>query len=216
MPDHAAPNVRSDEFVRSSNGRDVNSRLRLLRLFAGIALPPFALERLAATRLRLATPNDGLGWLSPEQWHITLRFFGEVEPEQAEAIKSALSKLGSAPVPVGCDHLGLFPTKGILFAAIELSPALSALQAQVTRLTAEQFALPTSHTFHPHITLARSKGPLGMRSLQRLATPALPSVGAALCWKAQELLLFESRLSRQGAAYDVVDRYEFQADLSQE
>jgi 2'-5' RNA ligase len=177
-----------------------------MRLFAGLPLPDVATERLTRLRLRLAAPGDGLRWSTPEQWHITLRFFGEVGIEAAAALSQASRQLRS-PVPRVCmSELGLFAAKGILFAGIGSSIDLEGLQAEVEQVAAQAGLLPESRPFRPHITLARSRNRAGLTRLQRLGQPTLPAFGSEICWQAEEVLLYESALTRQGAEYRVIER----------
>jgi 2'-5' RNA ligase len=177
-----------------------------MRLFAGLPLSIQATDQIAKFRLRLASPGDGLRWSNPDQWHITLRFFGEVGPTRVAAIKEGLLHLHAGPAPIALTGIGLFAAKGILHAEVELSPELAALQAEVEERTRASGELPDTHPFRPHVTLARSKGKTGLQTLRRLGRPELPSLGAPICWTAEEVLLFESTLGPGGAKYTVQAR----------
>ena len=177
-----------------------------MRFFAGLALPSSAVERLSKLRLRLAAPGDGLRWSEPEQWHVTLRFFGEAEAVELQCLKMAVEALSAKPVDVEIGALGWFAAKGILYAAIAASPSLAALQAQVVASTSDCGVLPESRPFQPHITLARSKNRTGMATLRRLCQPEMPAFGPAVRWVAEEVLLYESILDRGGAQYEILAR----------
>ena len=178
-----------------------------MRLFTALPLPGSAVDRLGRLRIRLAAPDDGLRWSSPEQWHITMRFFGEVDDSQARRLEDALRspKLGRAEVCL--DALGVFAAKGILYAQVAASSTLNALQAQIEQTVTGCGLLPESRAFRPHITLARSRGREGLRTLARLGSPELPVLGTELHWIASELLLFQSTLRPGGAEYMVRARF---------
>ena len=175
-----------------------------MRLFACLPVPPLVENRLSALRLRLATPRDGLRWTTPEQWHLTLRFFGDLKPEQLPAMLEALKRFHQPPPCLRMESLGHFPAKGILYSAVQSSEELTAFHAAF--LDHMALAVPPSGSlpFHPHITLARSKGPSGLNSLRKLVTPALPAFGSALQWTAGPIHLYESVLGSGGAAYNIV------------
>ena len=183
-----------------------------LRLFAGFPLPPRAEDRLSALRLRLAAPGDGLRWSTPDQWHITLRFFGEVEPTQLARLVEALHRFTGEQPTLRMENLGLFPAKGILYAALEPTDELTAFHTAFSghmRLmcpmeAGAEVSTSTSLPFHPHITLARSKGRTGQKTLKALATPTLPALGPELRWKADKIHLFESLSGSGGAGYNIV------------
>ena len=177
-----------------------------MRLFAALPLPPHAIERLTRLRLRLAAPTDGLRWSTPEQWHITLQFYGDTEPERAHCLHKTLDTAALSAPEITLDSLGLFAAKGILFAAIAVSPTLDALHRSVVASGVPCGFVPEARPFRPHITLARSKGRAGDRTLRALALPALPPFGPPLRWRAGECLLLESTLNPEGASYTVQAR----------
>ena len=191
-----------------------------MRLFAALPLPPPAVARLTSLRLRLATANDGLRWSAPEQWHITLQFFGDVDVEHATCLRAALAQAAHQeaahghvllPAPeLTLDSLGLFPGKGILYAAVGASSTLTQAHAVVAQASTTCGIVPEVKPFRPHITLARSKGRAGDKTLRALSTPELPSFGSPIRWVAEECVLLESTLRAGGAEYSVFARFPLQ------
>lgn len=177
-----------------------------MRLFAGFPLPPHVEQRLSALRLRLAVPADGLRWTTPEQWHLTLRFFGDVDRSQLPFLIETFHEFRSQQPNLRMEGLGLFPAKGILYAGIDLTDELTAFQAAFTEHIATGYPTSSSASlpFRPHITLARSKGNVGLKTLAALAQPTLPAFGPALQWSAAQLHLYESVLGPQGASYSIL------------
>lgn len=177
-----------------------------MRLFAGISLSTAAIERLSSVRLRCAANNDGLRWSAPEQWHITLRFFGEVEEGEAERLCAALTRLPTVPPRLHIERFGVFAAKGIFFAEVDATPELQDLYGQVQGIAIECGPTPEARPLHPHITLARSKNRTGLASVRRLSHPVLPAFGQAVSWLAQEVWVYESVLQRDGASYRTLAR----------
>ena len=64
------------------------------RLFVAVWPSDSVLDMIAGLR---RPEVDGLRWTTRDQWHVTLRFFGSVELEEA----SAALRLVSAPASVG-------------------------------------------------------------------------------------------------------------------
>ncbi len=174
-----------------------------MRLFAAVPLPVAAVERLTRLRLRLSAPKDGLRWSEPEQWHITLQFYGEVDEKMATCLASQFGQLTAGMPEMVLERLDLFVSKGILLATVSPTPSLVALQAQVLEASQLCGIVPESRPFRPHITLARSRGKTGHGTLRDLSTPALPGFGPEIRWTARECLLMESELTQQGAQYVV-------------
>ena len=178
-----------------------------MRLFAGIPLPPHVQQRFANLRLRLAAPNDGLRWSEPEQWHLTLQFYGEVDASRTDCLIGSLRQLTPQPVLLSCDSLGLFRPKGILTAEIAPTDSLRALHAVIAERSQNCGVLPESRPFHPHLTLARSRNKVGMRTLQWLSTPALPGFGPAVSWVPEAWYVYQSELLPSGAQYTAIARF---------
>ena len=174
-----------------------------MRIFAGLPLPPHAVERLSALRLRLAAPGDGLRWTPPEQWHLTLHFFGDLDTRSLEAVQARMAEIRHRPPDMRMEGLGQFASKGLLYAAVQASGSLLTLQEAVLHCAFAAEVPPSSKPFHPHITLARSKNRIGLRSLARLGTPELPLLGPAT-WSSTAIDLYQSVLGPEGADYQLL------------
>lgn len=156
--------------------------------------------------LRLRAQDDGLRWSSPEQWHITLAFLGEVSAAAESALVTELRRLRVAPVRLRIDGLGVFERAGILHAVVDVSPGLEELQHAVAQAAKGSGLPPEERPYCPHITLARSKGRAGSRAIQRLKA-SLEQQRPRAAWTATEFLLYESLLSPGGARYRMRERF---------
>ncbi len=177
-----------------------------MRLFSALPLAPECVDRLTRFRLRSSVPGDGLRWSTPEQWHLTLCFFGEVGEDQSRCLEASFQRLHAAAPTLTLANLDLFGTKGILIAAVEPTPLLLNLSARVTACGESCGIALESRPFRPHISLARSKGRTGDATLKNLSRTGLPSLGPELRWTPMECHLLESFLSPQGAEYTVRSR----------
>ncbi|MFM2422873.1 MAG: 2,3-cyclic phosphodiesterase [Pseudomonadota bacterium] len=126
------------------------------RLFSAVQLPPEVAARLSLLR----APIDGARWVPVENLHLTLRFFGDVEGRMAREIAAELEDVAALPFELEISGCGAFggrlPTT--IFASLKPSAELLALQRAHERV-ARTLGLPREqHAFHPHITLARSRG----------------------------------------------------------
>ena len=127
------------------------------RLFTGIEIPQDI--RLALSMKRGGLP--GARWLEREDYHITLRFIGDVDHVMARDIAGALEQQSYlAPFTVRLTHLDVFggDKPRSLFVRVEQNENLSRLfqvqekELQMTGLT------PEGRKFLPHVTLARLRG----------------------------------------------------------
>jgi 2'-5' RNA ligase len=127
------------------------------RLFTGLELPPDVGFALSLKRGGL----PGARWIDPENYHITLRFIGDVDNKTADDIADNLDYLAqSMRFPVRLTHLGTFggDKPRALYAGVEPSEALSRLQAAQERMLQRAGLPPDGRKFVPHVTLARLRG----------------------------------------------------------
>ena len=76
----------------------------MIRLFTALEVPASAAERLCTLQSGLR----GARWISPENFHITLRFIGDVSEDTAFEIDEALMQIEAAPFDLQLDGLGSF------------------------------------------------------------------------------------------------------------
>ena len=165
-----------------------------MRLFVAIWPPAPVVELLAGIE---RPPTPGLRWTTEDQWHVTLRFLGEVTGDDRgkktfDGLQSigrnrpATARAGPAVVPLGPTVLCL-PVAG-----------LDELAADVGRATADIGAPVGKRPFRGHLTIARLK--------EGARVP--PSAWAALSasWNVDEVTLVASQLRPTGAHYEVIGR----------
>lgn len=177
-----------------------------MRLFIGIALPDAITSDLSSISLRYRTANDSLRWSSPESWHVTLQFLGSTSDNQYGCIVAGLRELRLPPVPVALDSLGFFDRPGIFYAGVRLTPELLSVQQRVTAATRPCGFVPETRDYHPHITLARSKGSSGRQGLRKLQG-AIHRQPAFSGFTSEEFLLYESLPTPSGSRYEVRERF---------
>ena len=177
-----------------------------MHLFIGIPLAPVTSDELVAISARLRSSRDGLRWLPPESWHITLQFLGKSGEEQYEAVVARLRALRLPPVPIHLEGLSCFDRAGVFFVGVRLVPALLTLQESVTAATKLCGYLPEARSYQPHITLARSKGKEQRQSLIALQSQ-IRRQPKLTRFVAPEFLLYESFLGASGSRYEIRARF---------
>ena len=118
------------------------------RLFVAVWLPDDVLDLIAA----LPRPEvDGLRWTTRDQWHVTMRFFGAVELDEAV---EALRRLSAPPTTAELGpEVGRFGRR-ILHVPVD---GLERVAAAVVDTTAAVGRPPEDRPFAGHITLARAR-----------------------------------------------------------
>jgi RNA 2',3'-cyclic 3'-phosphodiesterase len=177
-----------------------------MRLFAGIPLAAAVIDELSTVSVRLRSSADGLRWSAPESWHITLQFLGNTGQEQYECTVARLHELRSLSVAIQLEGLGLFERAGVFFAGVVLTPELRALQERVTAATGLCGFIPETRPYHPHVTLARTKGKGQTHGLNELKA-RIHRQAAFTRFVAEEFVLYESVTRPTGAVYEVRERF---------
>jgi 2'-5' RNA ligase len=172
------------------------------RLFTGIEIPAAVAERLRALRGGLARAR----WIDPENYHLTLRFIGDVDMLVAEAAAEALSRIDRAPFDLritGADVLGTRKPTAIV-AKMAPIPALMDLQAEQERLLQRIGLPPEGRRYTPHVTIAR----LGHGAARDIAEYlGLRGGFTAGPFPVERFVLFSSRDSVGGGPYVVEEAY---------
>ena len=139
----------------------------------------------------------GLRWVEPENWHITLRFMGEAEPDEvADRLDGASLEATEVRFGPGIDVL---QERAIILPA----HGLDGLGAAVVDATADIGSDPPRKRFSGHLTLARMKQP-----------PSIPDVIGARFEAVQsvtEIALVASKLRPEGAAYETLATFDAHA-----
>jgi RNA 2',3'-cyclic 3'-phosphodiesterase len=123
------------------------------RLFTALEIPRDA--ALSLSLLRGGLP--GARWIDVENYHVTLRFIGDVEGHVADEIANALDRVRRPAFQLKLSGVGAFGSKKphSIFAGVEASPDLSALQGEIDRIC-QRLGVPADpRKFTPHVTLAR-------------------------------------------------------------
>jgi RNA 2',3'-cyclic 3'-phosphodiesterase len=125
------------------------------RLFAALELPRDTTMSLSLLRGGL----PGARWIDVENYHITLRFIGDVDGPTADEIVNAFDRIRRTEFPVRLQGMGSFGAKKphSIWAGVTPTAELMALQAEIERVC-QRLRLPADpRKFKPHVTLARIK-----------------------------------------------------------
>lgn len=169
----------------------------MIRLFVALPVPVGVRTRLAAVQNGL----PGARWTDPDNFHITLRFVGEIDCGMAEDLADLLTRIDAPGFDVTLEGLGWFGSKrkpSALIANLRKEEGLMHLQRKV-ELAAMRCGLgPESRKFHPHVTLGRLKTTSLAGAGRFVAERQLPHpIGFA----AKRFVLYSSFLSHSGSIY---------------
>lgn len=167
-----------------------------MRAFVAVWPPPAVVDKLG--RLE-RPPLPGVRWTTPDQWHVTLRFLGEIDGEDIERGKAALAVLGPDGRDQGVTAVGGPALERLTPNVLCLPVAgLDELAGAVRRLTAGIGAPVGDRPFLGHLTIARST--------RSASFGRAPGAIFSATWPVEEVTLVTSDLHPQGARYRVIHR----------
>jgi 2'-5' RNA ligase len=173
------------------------------RLFTGLEIP----DEIGQTLSNLRGGLPGARWIDPENYHVTLRFIGDIDGVSANEIASMLFRVNRKPFEVKVQGLSSFGGRKprAVVATIVPSRPLIELQAELERMMQRIGLNPEGRKFIPHVTLAR----LYDASDQDVADYlSLRGYFPSKAFMAERFVLFSSRASTGGGPYVVEDSYE--------
>jgi RNA 2',3'-cyclic 3'-phosphodiesterase len=129
----------------------------MLRLFVGIEFPPELKLRLSL----LCTGVAGAKWADPGNFHLTLRFIGEITEDVAADVDEALSRIKARRFELQLAGTGVFGGNKprALWVGVERHPELIRLRDKIEQALVRVGLEPEQRKFAPHVTLARLRGP---------------------------------------------------------
>lgn len=181
------------------------------RLFVAVGLP----EEIVAALDRLCEGLPGIRWAASDQFHLTMRFIGEVERGTFYEIGEVLASVTQPPFELSLKGIGQFPPRGAphtLWAGVDdPSQALSTLRRRIERALADTGVAAERRKFAPHVTLGRFRSAppeerlasyLFRRNLFRAGPFPVSSFG-----------LYSSILHPDGSRYTLEAEYDFVAGV---
>ena len=174
----------------------------MIRLFVALEIPEAVKSRL----FLLQGGVPGARWSTNEQFHLTLRFIGEVDEALARDIDDVLSGLKAPSFELELAGVGEFGGKmpRALWAGVRASPELMHLQRKIESAL-QRLGLPAEERkFTPHVTLARLRSAPREKVMAFLSHHGLFASGP---FRVDSFALFSSRLSNSGSIYAVERRY---------
>jgi RNA 2',3'-cyclic 3'-phosphodiesterase len=166
----------------------------MLRLFVGIALPPELKLRLSL----LCAGVPGARWVDPGNYHLTLRFIGEVDEGVASDIDAALLQIRAPRFEVTVAGVGRFRDR-MLWVGVDKSPPLFHLRDKVESALVRLGLEAETRRYAPHISLARLRNASEAKVLSFLQEHALFRAEA---FAVDHYSLIASYLTKSGAIYE--------------
>lgn len=172
------------------------------RLFTGLELPEAVVGQFALMRGGIV----GARWLEPGDYHVTLRFIGDIDARAARDVDETLGDIRRPTTPVRFEGLSWFggDKPRAIVARVKPEPALMDLQAEQERRLRRIGIEPETRKYTPHVTLAR------LRGASQIAVASYLALRGALVadpFTAERFVLFSARDGSGGGPYVVEAAY---------
>ncbi|MCX7775604.1 MAG: RNA 2',3'-cyclic phosphodiesterase [Rectinemataceae bacterium] len=180
-----------------------------MRLFAALPVPEVYIQSLQTYCRELAplVQPCSPSWVPRGNHHLTLHFFGEVEPDKIRYLASEMESITRAAgmLRIRMGGLHAFPSARqprvlVIQATVEPSPVIQQLVQSLRRLARDIGAEIDHRPWKAHLTLARCRLP------HPLSVTTLPQP-EEYSFAAEYVELIESHLERGGARYDILSRF---------
>lgn len=182
----------------------------MIRAFLAINLPVRLVEKIRRLQrdLRGAArdANMKVAWVPAPNMHMTLKFLGNIDEENAEAVRDALAPAlePEPPLELEIRGVGAFPTAHkprVLWVGVHCAgDRLQRLAQRVDERLAEIGFAREQRPLHPHVTLGRVK----RRAADLLGHLEQPRFGECTV---HDVVLYKSVLQRAGAEYTPLARF---------
>ena len=172
------------------------------RLITGLEIPRHVADSLSMMRGGL----PGARWIDPENYHLTLRFIGDIDDALARDIAGLLGRVQRRPFELRLDGLTSFggrKPRAVVASVTAVAPLLE-LQAEQERLLQRLGLEPEGRKYIPHVTLARLRETSSWQVADYLSARGHFRSAA---FEVSRFVLFSSRSSVGGGPYVVEAAY---------
>ena len=192
-----------------------------LRLFVACEMPDDVKASIGAVieTLRSRSGVD-VRWIRAEGVHVTLKFLGEVPLKKLSAIKLAVQEavIGHSPFELEFSNIGTFGGReGLRLMWVGIAGDVLRLEALVRSMNAALAVVgfePERRPFRPHLTLGRVRDEVPTRRRAEIEVAVGKMSVPGVSWRTAQVSLMRSRLTLQGAAYEVLATFPLRVPVS--
>ncbi|MBI1976480.1 MAG: RNA 2',3'-cyclic phosphodiesterase [Candidatus Omnitrophica bacterium] len=189
-----------------------------IRSFIALDIPDKVKNELSLLVSTLEKTGADVKWVKKENFHLTLKFLGQITEEQVNHVKRILEKISQKQrrFSFHLSGLGSFPDlrrPRVLWVGIDRGvEMLEVLTEKIESEIAQTGIKGENRLFSPHLTLGRVRSP---RNLQKLVT-CMEQVDFSSSEEIfpEHVSLYKSILSPKGSVYEVIAESQIPQDTS--
>lgn len=188
-----------------------------LRCFVAIEIPQTIQILLKPVQTHLQSEIRKASWTKSGNFHLTLKFLGDVHPETVDAVAEAVQNVAAAqkPFSIGFGGIGAFPTRNrprVLWVGVKHGAETITHLAKSVNRELKPLGFAIDNRFHPHLTLARLRVPMNLKPLKSALCKYDTIDGATV--NVNEITVMQSQLHPNGAIYTPLNVCQFSAKSS--
>lgn len=176
----------------------------LIRCFAAIEIPERIQALLVEVQNVFRPKIKRASWTKQGNFHLTLKFLGDIDDRNISEISEALQRIAESQTPFSIEigGIGAFPNLArprVLWVGLRQGTPLTVKLSRVINHEFVKFGFEKDTRFHPHLTLARLKDQVNLKSFISLFKEFETIDGALLT--VDKITLVKSELHPSGAVY---------------
>jgi len=182
-----------------------------MRTFIAIDLPKEVKNSLLVIQEKLKASAADVGWIAPENIHLTLKFLGERNEKKIQKFKEILIEVANNQnsYQIHINSLGAFPTNNsprVIWVGIEQGDQeTKSLALKLEEKIAKAGVAKEDRPFSSHITIGRTRSPLHREQLiQELNNLPAGIAQKLLVFPVKKITLFKSTLGPKGPTYEIL------------
>lgn len=184
-----------------------------VRCFVAIEISQPVQALLKPVQTHLRSEIRKASWTKLGNFHLTLKFLGDVPVEAIDAVGEAVqnSAATQAPFSLVFGGIGAFPTLNrprVIWIGVKHGAETVTHLAKVMNRELKPLGFPIDNRFHPHLTLGRLRMPMNLQPLKNMLRKYDTIDGATV--NVNEITVMQSRLQPNGAIYTPLNVCHFQ------
>lgn len=134
-----------------------------LRLFLGIAIP----EEIASLLKPMQCGLDGASFSPRENFHITLRFIGDLEAKETAELDAQIALIHQKPFKLSLNSVDFFGKEhpNSIHALVKQTPEIMLLAQRCENACRHLGHEPETRNYKPHVTLAYLRKNIALRNV---------------------------------------------------
>lgn len=187
----------------------------VIRCFVAVEIPEPIQALLKPVQTHLQSQiHKGTSWTKPGNFHLTLKFLGDIHPEASNDVSEALQRVAERhpPFSIAFGGIGAFPNLArprVIWLGIKQGASSVSRLAKAVNLELTDLGFSPDNRFHPHLTLARLRTATNLEPLKNILRKYDTIVGGSM--RVNEIALMQSQLHRNGAIYTPLSVRHFSA-----